>query len=324
MKRRQFIAIAAALAPSFPWAQPRDTDPLWGPLRLVFPFPAGGAGDALARALAADLADALGRPVVVENRTGAAGRLGVQAVRAAGADGGALLLTPSAPMVVYPHLYENLGYDPMRDFAPVARVAAFEMAVVVDPALPVRTPQELAAWLAANPQRTNYGTPGTGTLAHLVMAALASHWALPLVHVPYRGTPPALMDVAGGRLSMACSAIGEMMPAHREGRVRIVATSGTVRSAFSPDTLTLREAGVPFSAVNWYGVYAPASSSQDFLRRVSAALLAFVGSDDFRRKALSLGFQPAPADGAALGAAQREESEFWARVIRGADIRVAS
>lgn len=318
MNRRHLLAGAAALSLAPAWSQSHPG----ASLRLVFPFPAGGAGDALARLLAADLKGTLDRAVIVENRTGAAGRLGVQAVRDAGADGTALLLTPSAPMVVYPHLYDNLGYEPVRDFAPVARVAAFELAVVIDPQVPARTLPELAAWLRAHPEKAQYGTPGTGTLAHLVMSALAAHWAVPLVHVPYRGTPPALVDVAAGRLSLACSAIGEMLQAHRAGRVRLLATSGPERSVFSPDTPTLGEAGVPFAALNWYGVYAPARTSPQLLAQLSAAVLATVRSDDFRQKAMALGFQPAPADGATLAGVQQQEARFWGEVIRAGNIRV--
>ncbi len=320
MHRRQILASAAALAlgPAFGQA------PTGSLLRLVFPFPPGGAGDALARLLADGLKAALDRPVVVENRTGAAGRIGVQSVRDGAPDAASLLLTPSAPMVVYPHLYPNLGYVPARDFLPLARVAAFEMAIVAGPAVPARTVIELQQWLRANPGKSSYGTPGAGTLAHLVMSALGTSWSLPLVHVPYRGTPAALVDVSSGELALACSAIGEMLPAHKAGRVRILATSGAERSAFAPEIPTLRESGVPFTALNWYGVYAPAKGSKALGARVSAALLASVQSDAFRQKAFTLGFQPAPADGDALARLQQEESRFWGDVILAANIRIES
>jgi tripartite-type tricarboxylate transporter receptor subunit TctC len=319
MHRRHILASTAVWACGSAFGQ----SPSGSPLRLVFPFPPGGAGDALARLLADDLRVTLDRPLVVENRTGAAGRIGVQSVRD-GAPDAALLLTPSAPMVVYPHLYANLGYEPMRDFMPLARVAAFEMALVAGPAVPVRTVAELRHWLKAHPSKASYGTPGAGTLAHLLMAALATHWSLPLVHVPYRGTPPALVDVASGELALACSAIGEMLPTHRAGRVRILATSGAERSAFTPDVPTLRESGVPFTATNWYGVYAPAKCPQELAGRASAALLASVASDSFRQKALALGFQPAPADGDGLARLQEQESRFWGDVIKAGNIRVES
>lgn len=317
MRRRHVLASTAAWAFGSAFGQ----SPSGSPLRLVFPFPPGGAGDALARLLADDLKVALDRPMLVENRTGAAGRIGVQSVRD-GAPDAALLLTPSAPMVVYPHLYASLGYEPARDFMPLARVAAFEMAIVAGPAVPARSVAELQQWLKANPSKASYGTPGAGTLAHLVMAALGSHWSLPLVHVPYRGTPPALVDVASGELALACSAIGEMLPAHKAGRVRILATSGAERSTFAPDVPTLRESGVPVTALNWYGVYAPARCPQELTGRASAALLASVRSDAFLQKALALGFQPAPADGDALARLQEEESRFWGHVVKAGNIRV--
>ena len=317
MHRRQLLIRAAALTCGPAFAQPSTVSPL----RLVFPFPSGGAGDALARLLADDLKAALDRPVLVENRTGAAGRIGVQSVKDAG-EAASLLLTPSAPMVVYPHLYPSLGYDPARDFLPLARVAAFEMAIVAGPSVPARAVAELQQWLKAHPAKASYGTPGAGTLAHLVMSALGSHWSLPLVHVPYRGTPPALIDVASGELALACSAIGEMLPAHKAGRVRILATSGAERSVFAPEIPTLREAGVPLTALNWYGVYAPSKAPSEFTTRASAALLASVRGDAFRQRALSLGFQPAPADGDALARLQQDESRFWGEVIRAGNIRV--
>ncbi len=319
MHRRHFLASAASLTLGPAFGQSSSG----GPLRLVFPFPAGGAGDAMARFLADELRAALDRPVLVENRTGAAGRIGVQSVKESG-EGASLLLTPSAPMVVYPHLYPSLGYEPARDFLPLARVAAFEMAIVAGPTMPVRSVTELQQWLKANPAKASYGTPGAGTLAHLVVSALGSHWALPLVHVPYRGTPPALVDVASGELALACSAIGELLPAHKAGRVRILATSGSERSAFAPEIPTLRESGVPFTALNWYGVYAPVKAPQELTMRASTALLATVRSDGFRQKALALGFQPAPADGDALARLQQEELRFWGDVIRAGNIRVES
>jgi tripartite-type tricarboxylate transporter receptor subunit TctC len=320
MRRRRVFASAAVLVlgPAF------GQSPSGYPLRLVFPFPAGGAGDALARLLADDLKVALDRPVVVENRTGAAGRIGVQSVRDGAPDAASLLLTPSAPMVVYPHLYPNLGYEPARDFIPLARVAAFEMAIVAGAAVPAGTVTELHQWLKANPNKASYGTPGAGTLAHLVMSALSGHWSLPLVHVPYRGTPPALVDVASGQLALACSAIGEMLTAHKAGRIRILATSGAERSAFAPEVPTLRESGVPFTALNWYGVYGSVKGPQELAARASVALLATVRSEAFRQKALALGFQSAPADGDALARLQHEESRFWADVIRAGNIRAES
>src|SRR6185295_13287953 len=180
------------------------------PLRLVFPFAAGGSGDALARLLAEHMRTGLGVPVIVENKTGAAGRIGVQAVKGAPPDGSTILLTPIAPVAVYQHVYDPLGYDPVADFEPLAQVATFEFAVAVGPQVPAKTLKELVDWVRANPGAANYATPAAGTLPHFFAVSFARASNLDLRHVGYRGSAAALTDLVGGQISMVFTTTSDL------------------------------------------------------------------------------------------------------------------
>src|SRR3990172_2937147 len=169
--------------------------------RVIFPFAAGGAGDALARLLAEHMRTALNQPVIVENRTGAQGRLGVAAVKGAEPDGKTVLLTPVAPMSVYQHVYSPLQYDPIADFAPISQVATFDFAIAVGPQVPAKSLKELVAWVKDNPDKGNYGTPAAGTLPHFFAVSFAKTAGLGLRRVGYRGSAAALTDLVGGQIS---------------------------------------------------------------------------------------------------------------------------
>lgn len=183
MRRLWLVLIAIAIA-----APATPTQAQERPIRIVFPFAAGGSGDALARLVADKMRASLNRTVIVENPTGAAGRIGVMAVKNAAPDGATLLLTPIAPVAVYQHVYDPLGYDPVADFEPLAQVATFEFAVAVGPQVPAKTLKELVDWVRANPGAANYGTPAAGTLPHFFAVSFARASSLDLRHVGYRGS----------------------------------------------------------------------------------------------------------------------------------------
>src|SRR5688572_10884073 len=249
------LTLAAAAASAFAQA-PEQT------IRIVFPFAAGGSGDALARLIAEHLRTALKQPVIVENRTGAQGRLGVQAVKAAAPDGNTILLTPVAPMSVYQHVYKALAYDPIADFAPVSQVATFDFAVAVGPQVPAASLKELVAWLKANTAQGNYGTPGAGTLPHFLAVSFGKTTGLDLRHVGYRGSAAALTDLIAGQLPIVVTTTSDVLESHKAGRIKVLATSAAERSPFLPEVPTLKEASFDLVASGWYGVFAPVGTPE--------------------------------------------------------------
>lgn len=316
MKRRDVVALLASALPSR-WAAADEA-----PVRLVYPYAPGGAGDALARMFAAELQRVLARPVIVDNRTGAAGRIGVQLVRDAPSDGSTLLFTPSGPLVTLPHLQTKLGYEPESDFAPLQRIAAFEVALAIDARIPATSLGQLVAWLKANPDRANYGTPGIGSQPHLAMIALGKATSLSLIHVPYAGTPQAMNNLIGGSLSMLCAATGEFLAGERSGKLRIIAVAGNERSVAVPEVPTWRESGVDVAFNNWYALYASSRLSQTALEQLTKAARLAIRAAGVEDRVRSLGFRYWPGDPEAMKQMQKSDSESWKRVVQAAALRV--
>ena len=205
-------------------------------LKIVYPFSAGGSGDAIARVIAGHLQKSLGRPVIVENKTGAGGRIGAQAVKESPPDGATLLLAAGPQFTLQPHVLANLGYDPFADFVPIARIAKFDLAVAVSGKIPPRSIKDLAAWLRANPDQAVFGSPGAGTAAHFAAMTLTRTFDLSARHVFYRGTPAALPDLLEGRVPIYIASSAELLEHDKSGGIRILATTGAERSSFSPDS----------------------------------------------------------------------------------------
>lgn len=285
------------------------------PVRIIFPFAAGGSGDALARLLAEHLRLALNQPVIVENRAGAQGRIGVQAVKAAAPDGKTLLLTPVAPMSVYAHVYKALAYDPVADFEPVSQVATFEFALAVGPQVPAKTIKELVDWLKANPAQGSYGTPAAGTLPHFFAVSFAKAAGLDLRHVGYRGSAAALTDLVAGQIPIVVTTTSDLLEMHKSERIRVLATSDRQRSPFLPDLPTFKEAGYAIEGTGWYGVYAPAKTPAGIVEPITKALAAAVRKPEVRERLLAFGLQPTGTTGAELARIQKADSELWAPAV---------
>jgi tripartite-type tricarboxylate transporter receptor subunit TctC len=286
------------------------------PVRLVFPFAAGGSGDALARLLAEHMRAGLGVPVIVENKTGAAGRIGVQAVKSAPADGGTILLTPIAPVAVYQHVYDPLGYDPVADFAPVAQVASFEFAVAIGPQVPAKTLKELVDWVRTNPGAANYGTPAAGTLPHFFAVSFARASNLDLRHVGYRGSAAALTDLVGGQISMVFTTTSDLLEMHKAGRIRILATSDQQRSPLLPDIPTFKEEGYAIQGTAWYAIYAPARTPPDIIARLNDVIVAALRRPELKERLLALGLYATGTSPDELAKLQKAHSELWAPAIK--------
>jgi tripartite-type tricarboxylate transporter receptor subunit TctC len=286
------------------------------PMRIIFPFAAGGSGDALARLLAEHMRVGLDRAVIVENRTGAAGRIGVQAVKSAPPDGQTILLTPIAPVAIYQHVYDPLGYDPVADLQPLAQVATFEFALAVGPQVPAKTLRELVAWLSANPSAANYGTPAAGTLPHFFAVSFGRASGLDLRHVGYRGSANALTDLVAGQISMVFTTTSDLLEMHKAGRIQILATSDAQRSPLLPDIPTFKEEGYAIQGTSWYAMYAPARTPAEIVTRLNRVIIDALRRPEVKEQLLALGLYATGTSPEDLAKIQRADSELWAPAIK--------
>lgn len=309
MQRRSLIGLILAALVGVPAAQAQE------PIRLIFPFAAGGSGDSIVRLLADKMRASLGRTVIVENRTGGAGRIGVMAVKHAPADGNTLLFTPIAPVAIYQHVYKALDYDPLTDFRAVAQIGTFDFGVAVGPKGP-QSLKDLVARAKANPEQANYGIPAIGTLPHFLGVMFGRAAGIDLRPVPYRGSAPALADLIGGQLPILVTTTSDLAEMHKDGRIRMLATSGATRSPFVPDVPTFREAGYELEAAGWYGMFVPAKTPNDAVARLNKAIVAAVNAPDVKERLLTVGIEPTGTSAAEFARIQKADSEFWAQAVK--------
>lgn len=299
------------------WALPAAAQPGGEqPVRIIFPFAAGGSGDALARILAEHLRQALNQTTIVENRVGAQGRIGVQAVKTAPPDGRTLLLTPIAPMAVYQHVYKALAYDPFTDFTPVTQVATFDFGLAVGPQTTATNVKDLVAWVKANPDKGSYGTPAAGTLPHFFAVSFAKAAGIDLRHVGYRGSAAALTDLIAGQIPIVFTTVSDLLEQHKAGTIRVLATSDVQRSPFLPNVPTFKEAGYNIEGAGWYGVFAPAGTPPETVAKLNAALVAAVKKPEVRERLLGFGLQPTGTSAAEFAASQKRDAALWAGPVK--------
>jgi tripartite-type tricarboxylate transporter receptor subunit TctC len=315
MHRRRFLCCMLAVAGTFAFspAAPRAQEQ---PVRIVFPFAAGGSGDALARLMADKLRSGLNRTVIVENRTGAAGRIGVQAVKTAAPDGNTLLLTPIAPMAVFQHVYKPLGYDPVADFQPISQLGTFDFGVATGPSLTVATLKELVDWAKMHPAQANYGSPAAGALPHFLGVMFARAAGIDLRHVTYRGSAAALAALVAGQIPILFTTVADMAELHKAGRIRVLATSDNQRSPLLPEVPTLREAGYDLWATGWYGMFAPAKTPADVVERLNRVIVAAVKSPEIHERLTAFGLRPTGTSAGELAAIQKADSELWEPAVK--------
>lgn len=287
------------------------------PIKLVDPFPAGGPVDIVARLVARYLGERLGQQIIVDNRPGAGGTLGTSLVAHSAADGYTLLLGSSATHGINVSLYPSLPYDPIRDFAPVSLVARIVHVIVVNPSVPAHSMKELIALARAKPGQLYFGSPGNGTNMHLVCEMLKARFNLNIVHVPYRGGPPAMQDLLAGRVQMMCDFVPQSLPHIRAGKLRPLAVTGPGRSPQLPDVPTMAEAGIPdFVTTAWLGLFAPAGTPAAVVDRIYQELVKVDANPEYRRRIVEAGAENVtmpPADFAAFEAA---EIARWREVVR--------
>ncbi|MBM3358941.1 MAG: tripartite tricarboxylate transporter substrate binding protein [Betaproteobacteria bacterium] len=290
------------------------------PIRLVVPFAPGGGSDISARILAEGLTPALGQTIVVDNRPGAGSVVGTEIVAKAAPDGYTLLLG-NISMAFNPALYSKLPFDALRDFTPVSLVTDQPNIMVAHPSLPARTLKEFAALAQSQPGKLTYGSAGLGSGTHLAMELLTMMLKMDLVHVPYKGTGPALTAVLGNQISVFLSTFASALPHVKAERLRTFGVTSAKRAAALPEAPTIAEAGVPgFEYSTWYGLLAPAGTPRAILQKLNTTTVAVLNTPDTRQKYLAQGIDPIPSTAAAYTVHLKAETEKWARVVRAAKI----
>jgi tripartite-type tricarboxylate transporter receptor subunit TctC len=286
------------------------------PVRIVVGFPAGATLDSLARQVAEKLRVSLNQPVIVENRTGAAGRLAAEFVKSQPGDGLTLLMTPVANMAIMPHSHKGLRYDPFRDFVPVAHVANFQIAFAVGPAVPSQTLRDYVALVKKDPKAGNYASAAAGSIPHFLGVMFARTAGIELTHVPYKGTAPALTDLVGGQIAAAVMTVPDIAQLQRAGKVRALAVAGAKRSAALPDVPTFREQGYELEGSGWYAVFAPASTPKETVDRLSRLVAQATQTPEVRAFIEKGGMEATGTTPAELAAILKADYDRWGPVIK--------
>ena len=312
------VAAFAAAPTTSPAAQPAYPDHA---IRLIVPFPPGGPADALARIAGEEITRALAQPVVVENRPGAGGNIGMELGAKAPADGYTLTLAPTGNLTVAPHLYAKLPYDPAKDYAPITVLAAVPNILVVHPSVPARSLKELIALAKAKPGTLNYASPGNGSGPHLAGELLKRAADVDIVHVPFNGVGPAMTALLSGTVQMFFAQSSAALQQIKAGKVIALGVASPKRIALSPDIPTIAEAGLPdFDVTSWYALVAPAGTPPAVVATLHSAIVAAFARPDVREKIAGLGAEPVANSPAEFAAMQRAESARWQKLAKDADI----
>jgi tripartite-type tricarboxylate transporter receptor subunit TctC len=318
MMKRIAVAFFAVVLPVLAYGQGYPSKPI----RWIAPFPPGGPVDLLARTVGQKLSEAWSQPVIVENRAGAAGNLGIEQAAKAPPDGYTLVIVPTGNIVVNPTLYPNLPYKP-SDLAPVSLLATVENVLVVHPSVPASSVSELVSFAKANPGKLTFASPGAGAQAHLAGELIKLTAGIDMVHVPYKGTGPALNDLLGGQVSMMFSQLSSALPHVRSGKLRALGMASLKRSPLLPELPTIAEQGFPgFEAVSWYALMVPAGTPAEVISRLHFETARILKLPDVREKLAGLGADPVGSSPDELAARIRSESARWADVIRRQGIKV--
>ena len=316
--KRWLTVLCFALA-STAWAQPYPSRPI----RVIVPFVPGGNVDITARTVAPALGDALGQPVVVENRPGAAGMVGAQAMMGSPADGYTLMMGSNSSLAVAPNLYPSWPYDPIKGIAPISNLAITPFVLVVRLGLPAQSLAEFVKLAKEKPGQLSMASGGNGSSNHLVGELFQMITGLKLSHVPYKGTGAALIDLAGGQVDLLFDQASPTVPNVRGGKIRALAVASSSRQSALPDTPTFAEAGLrDFEIDNFTGLVGPAGMPADAVAKVHAAAVKALATPQVKERFASLGVQPVGDTPEQFGAVIREDLARWSRVIKSAGVKV--
>ena len=315
---RRILGIAAmSLAMLSPALQAQDKPPL----KIMVGFPPGGSADILARMLAEALREDFGT-IVVENKPGAGGRIALNAVKVAKPDGQTVIVLPSGPMVLFPHVYKKLDYDAVNDFTPVSQIARFQFGVVSGPASNVKNVAEMVAKAKMDAGKSSYGTPGAGTLPHFMGVLMEQSAGISLNHVPFQGGAPANNALLGGHIDYKFDVVSETAEMHRAGKARIIAVTGSQRDPQVPEVPTLKEAGVNMEATAWFAMYGPAGLKGEAFTRLEKAMMKITRSPAMKEKMTKLGYEPIGSSSAELAAAQKVDLARWEKPIKATGVQL--
>jgi len=305
-------ALLAALLPLTAGAQAWPAKPV----KMIVPFAAGGATDVVARLLAQKLTEEWGQSVVVENRAGAGGNIGGDAVAKSPPDGYTLLMASGAIVIAGPHMYKSLPYDPARDLVAITNVATGPQVIAVGTGVPVKDLGELIAYAKANPKKLNYGSAGIGAQTHLAAENFAHAAGIELTHVPYKGESAAITDLMGGQIQLVTANLSAAINFVREGKIRALAVTSRERNPALPDVPAAAEVVPGFENSGWFGLLAPTGTPKEVIEKVYRDSAKIALSEEFRAKLAQLGMVPVANSPAEFAASNRRESARWERVIR--------
>jgi len=310
-----FALLAATVCHAQSWPQK--------PVRVIVPFAPGGASDLMPRLVGEKLSSMWGQPVLIENRPGAAGNIGMEAGAKAAPDGYTLLAAPNGNLVVNPHMYSRLAYDVFRDLAPVTRIAAVQNVLVVNPEVPAKTVKELVTLAREKPGTLNFASPGNGSQAHVAVELLKLQLGLDLVHVPYQGVGPAMKDLLGGRINLMVAQVPAALPHIKAGKLRALGVASSAPLAALPDVPTIAAAaGLPgFEAVSWYALMAPAGTPREVIAKIHGDVAKALQLPDVRERLAGMGAEPSGESPAELAARIKAEYDRWGEVVRKANIK---
>lgn len=314
--RRDFVIQSAALAVSVsPMMARAQSFPL---AKVIAGFPPGGTIDAMARRIAEKLNGSYASTILVENKPGAAGQIGITTLRDSAPDGSVMMLTPSSMLSIFPYVYKTLPYKPLEDVQPVSLACYYNHALAVGPAVPqsVKTLKDFLAWAKANPEHATYGSPSAGSMAHLIGVMLNKFSGVNIRHVPYRGAAPGVQDLMGGQISSMSAPVGSYLPHLKSGRLRVLTISGLNRSPFIPDVPTYRQHGFPITVREWNGLFLPGKASAEPVRRAAAYVHAALAEKDLISSMAQLGLEVQSSTPAQLADLLRSDTEEWRRLIK--------
>ena len=321
MKRLKLLAACACMVLSAPGvhAQTWPTKPI----RFISPFAPGGGADITSRVIAQKLHDALGQPVLVDNRGGAGGMIGVDLGAKASPDGYTLVLGTIGPIAINPSLYAKMPYDPIKDLVPVTLAADALNVLVVHPALPVKNVKELIALGKARPNELNFASSGPGATDHLAGELFNMLTGTKMVHVPYKGGAPAMLDLMSGNVQIIFSTVSTAIGQIKGGKIRALGMTGTKRFVLMPELPTIAEAGVPqFAVNNWYGVFVPAGTPKEIVARLNTEIVKVLNLPDAKQRLLESGIEATPSTPEQFATYILAETRKWAKVVKDANIKV--
>jgi len=318
--KKIIAALIGSAAFAFPALAQAQAYPSKG-IKIVVPFAVGGIADTFGRVVAQKLSESWGQTVIVENKTGAGGNIGADLVAKSPPDGYTLVVGNIGTHAVNPFLMKNMPYDPLKDFVPVAHLLDAEGLLVVHPSLPVKTVPELITYAKANPGKLAYASGGMGTTSHLAGELFKSMAGVDMVHVPYKGNSPAITDVMGNQAQMIFATMPTVIQQAKAGRLRAVATLGTVRAPAVPDTPTIAESLPGFDVANWIGLFAPAGTPHEIAVRLNAEVQKIMQTPEVQKRLEAEGAKFVPTTPESFAAFQKAESAKWGKAIREAGIK---